>query len=171
MGDRREVVAKLNLKISRLSILPCQNHAHADLSPAGVICAFGGKNYASGGTLHAKNVRNRRLHPICRASLKLAHYHWVVCRIACKRMHAMVRSYKLRTIVLRGSNEVRDKRTTTLIALRLPDDILAQLPAPSGYRTGKSGTGRAGVIVDLLRQALKEHSPENESSSPGCSSN
>ena len=66
---------------------------------------------------------------------------------------------------------MNSKRTTTLIALRLPDDILAQLPAPSGYRTGKSGTGRAGVIVDLLRQALKEHSPENESSSPGCSSN
>ena len=66
---------------------------------------------------------------------------------------------------------MNSKRTTTLIALRLPDDILAQLPAPSGYRTGKSGTGRAGVIVDLLRQALKEQRPESESSSPAFSSN
>ena len=85
VGDRREVVTKLNLKISRLSILPCQNHAHAELSPACVICAFGGKNYASGGTLHAKYVRNRRLHPICRASLKMAHYHWENSQIACQQ--------------------------------------------------------------------------------------
>ena len=66
---------------------------------------------------------------------------------------------------------MKEKHPTTMIALRLPHDIMEQLPEPSGYRTGKSGTGRAGVIVDLLRQALKEHSPENESSSPGCSSN
>ena len=85
VGHRREVVAKLNLKISRLSILPCQNHDHADLSPACVICAFGGKNYASSGTLHAKYVRNRRLPPICRASLKMAHYHWENSQIACQQ--------------------------------------------------------------------------------------
>lgn len=69
VGDRREVGAKLMLKISRLFWVSCQKQDHADLSPTCMICTFWGKNYASGGTFHAKNVRNRRLPSLCRASL------------------------------------------------------------------------------------------------------
>lgn len=66
----------------------------------------------------------------------------------------------------------KHKPSTTMITLRLPDDILARLPAPSGQRTGKAGTGRAGVIVGLLRWALQETQPDGgENSSPAFSSN
>ena len=65
-----------------------------------------------------------------------------------------------------------EKQPTTMIALRLPHDILNRLPEPSGYRTGKAGTGRAGVIVELLRRALQETQPDGgENSSPAFSSN
>ena len=67
---------------------------------------------------------------------------------------------------------MKEKHPTTMIALRLPHDIMEQLPEPSGYRTGKSGTGRAGVIIDLLRQALRANKPDGgENSSPAFSSN
>jgi len=67
---------------------------------------------------------------------------------------------------------MRERQPTTLIALRLPNDILERLPEPSGYRTGKPGTGRGGVIVELLRRALQETQPDGgENSSPAFSSN
>lgn len=67
---------------------------------------------------------------------------------------------------------MQERQPTTLIALRLPNDILARLPEPSGGRTGKAGTGRAGVIIKLLYDALKDKQPEDgENSSPAFSSN
>ena len=53
VGSRREVGAKLNLKIFVPFVFSCQIHDHASLSLTCVICAFGGKKYASGGTLYA----------------------------------------------------------------------------------------------------------------------
>jgi hypothetical protein len=65
-----------------------------------------------------------------------------------------------------------ERQPTTMIALRLPADILARLPEPSGQRTGKAGTGRAGAIVELLRRALQETQPDGgENSSPAFLSN
>lgn len=61
--------------------------------------------------------------------------------------------------------------SSTLIALRIPNELLDRLPGPTGDRTGKAGTGRAGVIVNLLRKALEENRPESDDSSPACSYN
>lgn len=64
------------------------------------------------------------------------------------------------------------KSGTTLVAVRIPNDVLERLPAPIKEPTGKAGTGRAGVIVDLLRRALQETQPDGgENSSPAFSSN
>lgn len=64
------------------------------------------------------------------------------------------------------------KSGTTLVAVRIPNDVLEQLPAPIKEPTGKAGTGRAAVIVDLLRRALQETQPDGgENSSPAFSSN
>ena len=61
--------------------------------------------------------------------------------------------------------------SSTLIALRIPTELLERLPGPTGERTGKLGTGRAGVIIDLLRRAMEENRPESDDSSPACSYN
>ena len=64
------------------------------------------------------------------------------------------------------------KSGTTLVAVRIPNDVLERLPAPIQEPTGKAGTGRGGVIVDLLRRALQETQPDGgENSSPAFSSN
>jgi hypothetical protein len=48
------------------------------------------------------------------------------------------------------------KQRTKKILLRVPHDVLEKLPPPSGNHSGKFGTGRAGVIIDLLRRGLAE---------------
>lgn len=53
-----------------------------------------------------------------------------------------------------------ERQPTTLISMRVPNDILAALPRASGYRTGKAGTGRNGVIVELLRWAINERNKQ-----------
>jgi hypothetical protein len=64
------------------------------------------------------------------------------------------------------------KSGTTLVAVRIPNDVLERLPAPIQEPTGKAGTGRGGVIVDLLRRALQETQPDDgQNSSPAFSSN
>jgi len=48
------------------------------------------------------------------------------------------------------------KTKTKRIMLRVPHDVLEQLPPPSGNHSGKFGTGRAGAIIALLRKGLAE---------------
>jgi hypothetical protein len=48
------------------------------------------------------------------------------------------------------------KQRTKKILLRVPHDVLEQLPPPSGNHSGKFGTGRAGAIIALLRKGLAE---------------
>jgi hypothetical protein len=48
------------------------------------------------------------------------------------------------------------KTKTKRILLRVPHDVLEQLPPPSGNHSGKLGTGRAGAIIALLRKGLAE---------------
>ena len=62
--------------------------------------------------------------------------------------------------------------TSTLITLRIPNDLLERLPQPSAGSPGKAGVGRNGVIIQMLRKALDEKKPADDlNSSPAFSSN
>lgn len=67
---------------------------------------------------------------------------------------------------------LRNNSNSTLITLRVPNDLLHRLPQPLAGSPGKMGVGRNGAIIEMLRKVLDEKRPDDEeNSSPAFSSN
>lgn len=66
---------------------------------------------------------------------------------------------------------LRNNSNSTLITLRVPNDLFHRLPQPLAGSPGKMGVGRNGAIIEMLRKALDEKRPDDgENSSPAFSS-
>ncbi len=54
--------------------------------------------------------------------------------------------------------------SSTVVSLRIPNELMDKLPGAIKKRTGKTGTGRNAAIVEILRRAYENKQPESDSS-------